>query len=96
MGALMGWDMLAKQMERMAIAAIRDRRTPIKWIITEEALKALRIIAERFGDDIDAPKLADIDPPAFMGIPIEVGEPSSTYPAVDLVTECDAANGIAA
>jgi len=74
--------MLAKSMERKALEAIGARLSPVSWILTPEALETLRN-----HDDVaplDAPRLTELDPPLFMGIPIMIGDPGDA--PVRLVT----------
>jgi hypothetical protein len=79
--------MLAKRMERMAHAARVAGNRPVRWLMTDVALETLRAIAARDVVEMDAPQLQDIDPPCFMGLPIDVGTPRNEDPPVDLILE---------
>lgn len=75
--------MLAKSMERMALEAIGARQRPVSWIMTQAALDSLRNHDELA--PLDAPRLTELDPPLFMGIPVVIGDPGE--PRVRLVTD---------
>jgi hypothetical protein len=79
--------MLAKRMERMSHAARAAGERPVRWLMTAVALETLREIADRDVLEMDAPQLQDIEPPCFMGLPIEVGTPTNEDPPVDLILE---------
>ncbi|SDD22347.1 hypothetical protein SAMN05444678_110150 [Sphingomonas sp. YR710] len=66
--------MLAKTMERMAYSATPRNLEALRWRMSAATLQTLREISERVIDELDAPRLQDLDPPMFMGIPIEIGE----------------------
>lgn len=78
--------MPAKAMERMVYAARRERHMPQRWVMTGRVFAQLKDIAARSTDELDAPRLAETDPPTVMGIPIEIGTPLNREPADDLIT----------
>ncbi len=75
--------MLAKSMERMALEAIGARLSPVSWIMTPAALQSLRNHDEVA--PLDAPRITELDPPLFMGIPIMIGGAGDEH--VRLVTD---------
>ncbi|SDC05983.1 hypothetical protein SAMN05444678_101250 [Sphingomonas sp. YR710] len=77
---------LAKRMERLALAAIAAKRDPQRWIMTAATLTALQTSLERAEFDLDAPRLITLEGPMFMNIPIDIGVPMNDDPPVDLVT----------